>query len=372
MAPNSSNSSLEARAAGAVSQAVAEARSTRRVETFRNVLLTRQVAMTVVAILLFALFSVSANNFITWGNILDIIRASAFIGIVAVLWTYLMISGELDLSVGSAYGLGTIIIAWLISSGGVDPWLAAGITLLYGVGVGLINGVLTVYVGVRAFVVTLGMLSALRGAAHYISGSFPISFSRGVDSSLYPLGGSMAFDAIPAQALWFLAVFVLAAIVLRYSKFGYWLFATGGNEAAAQESGIPTRRIKLVAFVLVGLSCGLIAVLQAAWLKTATPTTGIAFELQVIGAVLIGGTALTGGEGSIYGTLVGTVILGMVTNGLVLMGYPPAAGLLATGVIVVAAGTLDVVMRRAGERAAQAAFAAAAAEAETTAETRPA
>ena len=352
---------MEARAAGAVSQAAAEARSAQRIETIRSVLLTRQVAMTVVAVALLIFFSFTANNFMTWGNIIDIVRASAFIGIVAVTWTYLLIAGELDLSVGSNYGFGTIVMAWLIASGGLDPWIAAGLTLLFGALVGLINGVVTVYIGVRAFVVTLGMLSALRGAAHYVSGSFPISFARGVESSLFPLGGGTLFG-VPAQAIWFVGVLVVGGIALRYTKFGYWLFATGGNELAAREGGIPTRRIRLVTFILVGLSCGLIAVLQAAWLKTATPTTGLAFELQVIGAVLIGGTALTGGEGSIYGTLTGTAILGMVTNGLVLMGYPPAASLLATGLIVVFAGVLDVVMRRTGERAAQAAFAAAAAE----------
>ena len=352
---------MESRAAGAVSQAAAEARSAQRIETIRGVLLTRQMAMTVVAVALFIFFSTNANNFLTWGNIIDIVRASAFIGIVAVTWTYLLIAGELDLSVGSIYGFGTIVMAWLIASGGLDPWIAAGLTLLFGALIGLINGVITVYVGVRAFVVTLGMLSALRGAAHYVSGSFPISFSRGADSSLYPLGGGV-FHGVPAQAIWFVAVLVVGIVTLRYTRFGYWLFATGGSELAARESGIPTRRIKLITFILVGLSCGLIAVLQAAWLKTATPTTGLAFELQVIGAVLIGGTSLTGGEGSIYGTLIGTAILGMVTNGLVLMGYPPAASLLAAGLIVVLAGVLDAVMRRTGERAAQAAFAAAASE----------
>ena len=115
------------------------------------------------------------------------------------------------------------------------------------------------------------MLSALRGAAHYMSGSFPISFARGAESSLYPLGDSNPLG-IPVQAIWFVAVVVAGIVVLRYTRFGYWLFATGGNELAARESGIPTRRIRFVAFVLVGLSCGLIAVLQAAWLKAATPT----------------------------------------------------------------------------------------------------
>ncbi|MEM7445725.1 MAG: hypothetical protein AAF414_20560 [Pseudomonadota bacterium] len=138
----------------------------------RDLALTRQTAMTIVALILVAYFAVEANNFLSTGNIIDILRATASIGIVSVAWTYLLITGELDLSVGSAYGLGTIIMAWLVGSAGMDPWTAAGLTLLYGAAVGFVNGTITVYIGVRAFVVTLGMLSLLRGASSAISGNF--------------------------------------------------------------------------------------------------------------------------------------------------------------------------------------------------------
>jgi ribose transport system permease protein len=114
--------------------------------------------------------------------------------------------------------------------------------------------------------------------------------------------------------------------------------------------GIPTKRIKLITFVIVGFSCALIAVLQGAWIRSASPGTGTGFELQVIGAVLIGGASLAGGEGNIYGTLIGAMILGMVTNGLVLFGLPPASSLLASGAIIIIAGTIDVLIRRAGGR----------------------
>ena len=313
----------------------------------RELLLTRQAAMTVVAIALFIFFSLQANNFFTLRNFLDIFRATAFIGIVAVAWTYLLIAGELDLSVGSAYGFGTILMGWLVVSVALDPWLAAGLVLAYGVIVGLVNGVITVYIGVRAFVVTLGMLSFLRGAAMALSGNFPYSYPRGLESSLFPLGGG-SLGVIPAPAVWFLAVLIVGAIVLRHTKFGYWVYATGGNELAAREMGIPTQRIKLAAFMIVGVSCALIAILQVAWLRSATPNTGSGFELQVIGSVLIGGAALTGGDGNVYGTFIGAAILGMVTNGLVLLGFPPASGLLASGAIIVVAGIIDVILRRAG------------------------
>jgi ribose transport system permease protein len=312
-------------------------------------LLTRQVAMTFVAVLLFSFFSIAAKNFLSVSNLLDIARGSAFIGIVAVAWTYLLIAGELDLSVGASYGLGTILMGWLIAGVGLNPWLAGILILLYGVLVGLVNGFITVYVGVRAFVVTLGMLSFLRGAALTICGNFPISYPRDLHSSLFLLGGG-SFGVIPAQVLWFLAWAFIGSVILRRTKFGYWVYATGGNESAAREMGIPTNLIKLITFILVGFSCALIAVLQGAWLRTASPSTGSGFELQVIGAVLIGGASLSGGDGSVYGTLVGAAILGMVTNGLVLLGFPPASDLLVSGAIIVGAGTTDAVLRRAGGR----------------------
>ena len=320
----------------------------------RDVLVTRQAAMTVVAIIIFVLFSLNSPHFLTIGNLFDILRAVAFIGIVAIAWTYLLIAGELDLSVGSIYGLGTILQGWLIASMGLDPWIAAVLILGYGIVIGATNGLITVYIGVRAFVVTLGMLSLLRGAALAISGNFPISYPRDVQSSLYQFGGG-TFGTIPAQAIWFFAVFVIGAIVLRTTKFGYWVYATGGNEPAAREMGIPTKRIKLITFILVGFACALVAILQGAWLRSASPSTGIGFELQVIGAVLIGGASLNGGDGNIYGTVVGAVILGMVTNGLVLFGFPPASGLLASGAIIIVAGIIDVIVRGAGGRVSVAA-----------------
>jgi ribose transport system permease protein len=313
----------------------------------RDILVTRQAAMTVVAIIILVFFSLKSPHFLTVSNLFDILRATAFIGIVAIAWTYLLIAGELDLSVGSIYGLGTILLGWLIAGLGLDPWLAAGLILVYGVIIGVINGVITVYVEVRAFVVTLGMLSLLRGAALAISGNFPISYPRDLQSSLFQFGGG-SVGVVPVQVIWFFGCFVIGAIVLRQTKFGYWVYATGGNESASREMGIPTKRIKLIAFVLVGFACALIAILQGAWLRSASPSTGIGFELQVIGGVLIGGASLSGGDGNIYGTIIGALILGMVTNGLVLFGFPPSSGLLASGGIIIVAGVIDVIVRRAG------------------------
>ena len=345
----SDNNSGEARLIAAATAAAAEAPSALAI-VLRERLLTRQSAMTVVAIVLFSYFSLTANHFFSWSNVLDIIRGTSFIGIVAVAWTYLLIVGELDLSIGSLYGLGTILMSWVIGGFGLDPWIAAGLTLCFGALVGLINGVVTVYMGVSAFVVTLGMLSLLRGLSFVISGGYPIPYPYGLESSLFPLGGGSLLG-IPAPAIWLFAALIVGGLVLGRTKFGYWVYATGGNELAAREMGIPTKRIKVLVFMLVGFSCGLIAALNGAWIKSANTTTGNGFEFQVIGAVLVGGAALTGGSGNIYGTFVGAFILGIVANGLVMAGFSPATGFLATGAIIIIAGITDVVIRYYGSRA---------------------
>src|SRR5262249_20628058 len=152
--------------------------------------------------IIFLFFAIKANHFLSLSNILDIARATAFIGIVAVAWTYLLIAGELDLSVGSIYGFGTILLGWLIAGIGLNPWLAAALILAYGIVVGLVNGIITVYIGVRAFVVTLGMLSVLRGSALAVSGNFPISYPRDMQSAFFSIGGGSLWG-VPAQAIWF-------------------------------------------------------------------------------------------------------------------------------------------------------------------------
>lgn len=305
----------------------------------------RQSAMALVAVALFIFFSIAAPAFLNAQSLVLIVQQTAFVGMVAVAFTFLMTAGELDLSMGSAYGLASILTAWLITNAGLDPLVAVLFVLAYGVVLGLFNGVVTVIVGVPSFIVTLGMLSLLRGLALFVSNNYPIQLPSDVQSPYFALTGGEIFG-VSAQVIWFIGIAVVGFIALKYMTYGYHVSATGGNALAAQEMGINTRAIKISAFVLVSTMCALVGLIQVGWLRNAAPTTGSGFELQVIGAVLIGGTAMSGGEGGVVGSVIGALILGMMNVGLVLMGLPPESTAIASGAIIVAAGTTDVVIRR--------------------------
>jgi ribose transport system permease protein len=307
--------------------------------------LLRQAGITAVAAVLFLFFSLTAAHFDDIGNILDTGRGIAFTTIVGVGMTYLFIAGEFDISVGSNYGLATIVMGLLVSEHGIAPWPAAALVLVVGAGIGLFNGLVTTIVGVPSFIVTLGMYSALRGAALVLSGSFPINFPENLSSSFFAVASGSVFG-VPAQLLWMFGVLIVGGFTLRLTRFGYHVYATGGNVAAARASGISTRRIKISCFILTGLTCAFIGVLQTGWFRTASPTTGGGFELQVIGAVIIGGVALTGGEGSVYGTFIGATILGMLSDGIVLLGVDGNYTQIVIGCIIILAASLDVALRR--------------------------
>jgi ribose transport system permease protein len=324
------------------------ARSVRSAPTY--VALAQQIGITAVAVVLFIVFSVRAENFLTVSNLLDVLRLVSFTAIVGVAMTFLFIAGEFDISVGSTFGLTAVVMAELVSSSGVDIWAAAFCAVALGTCIGLINGLVTTRLGVPSFIVTLGMLSLLRGLALVISGGFPPELPSDAKSRFFSVANGTVLG-IPAQVLWMVGFIVVGILVLRTTTFGAHVYATGGNVVAARASGINTRRIKLVCFVLTGASAGLIGALETGWLKTAPPTTGGGFELEVIGAVVIGGVALYGGEGSVFGTFIGAAILGMLDNGIVLLGVQANWTQVVIGAIIVVAASLDVMIRRGGKLA---------------------
>jgi ribose transport system permease protein len=316
-----------------------------------NASLAGQLALTAVAIVMFIGFSITAEHFFEVDNIVNVMRLVSFTTIVGVGMTYLFIAGEFDLSVGSNYAFSTIILGWLIVSQGWDPWPAALLVLGLAFSIGLINGLITTVVRVPSFIVTLGMLSLLKGGALVISGAFPFSYPRDMESSFFSVTAGTV-GRVPAQVWWMLGVLVVGAIALRFTRFGYHVYATGGSVRAAAASGIHTRRVKVACFVLTGGLVGLISILQGGWLRTASPTTGSGFELQVIGAVILGGVALSGGAGNVYGTFVGAFILGMMQNGIILSGVSAFWTQVAIGAIIIVAASLDVTLRREGKLAA--------------------
>src|SRR5712691_7503060 len=308
----------------------------RRLTIFRNSRTARlfaefpEAGILLATAAIFAGWSIFAPEFLTTDNLLSIGQQISFLGIVATGMTFLLIAGELDLSVGSNYGFLAIVFAFLVVDHGVNLVLALVLTVLFGVVIGFVNGFLTTQFRIPSFIVTLGMLGVLRGAALVLSGGLPVGTLT-----------DQTFNTVSA------GLFFAGAVVLAFTKFGSQVYATGGNRLAAAHAGIKTRRTKLCCFMLTGGLVGLIGVLAVGWLGNANPLTGQGFELQVIAAVVIGGTSLFGGAGSIFGTFLGAAIIGMISNGLVLVGVAQYWQQFVTGSIIVAAALLNVTLRRA-------------------------
>jgi ribose transport system permease protein len=336
----------------ALAQEAFVAPSQTRMQAFwRFILVSRSAAITVVAIILFIFFSVSTTTFIVPDNLLSMIRNVSLIGIVSVGFTYLFVAGEIDLSIGSVYGFLAMIMGLLAAQRGIDPWLAMIVVIALGAVIGLVNGLIVVRVGIPSFIVTLAMLTGYRSAALLVNGDQPL-VTTGI-GSFYDLTGGYLGGTVPWLIVWMLAVVAIGSVVLSQTKFGYHVYATGGNLEAARSSGINTGRVKLVCFMFTSALCGLIAALLYGYLHVAAPTTGTGFEFRVAGAVLLGGIALSGGRGTIYGSFVGAVIIGMMTNGLVLLGLSTHHADLATGLLIMVTGALDLYVRRAASRSLQ-------------------
>jgi ribose/xylose/arabinose/galactoside ABC-type transport system permease subunit len=283
------------------------------------------------------------DTFVTFDNGAIILQQTAVIGIAALGMTLVIISGGIDLSVGSIIALGTVVIALLVQKG-VSPLLAA----LAAVGAcalcGAFSGLLITRLRLLPFVVTLGMMGALRGAAKGLAGEQPIYPDDTWLNGLMRLGER---GSVPT-GVWLTLVFaILIAVVLRHTRFGRHVFAVGSSELTARLCGVPVERVKLLVYTLGAAFAGLAAILQFGYLTGGDPTTAVGLELNVIAAVVIGGASLAGGQGGVTGTLVGAVIMSVVANGCTKLGLANWVQEIVTGGIIVAAVLLDHFRRRA-------------------------
>jgi len=217
-----------------------------------------------------------------------------------------------------------------------------------GVLIGLINGVIVTRVGIPAFITTLAMLTAYRSLAIVVSNQLPVN----VDPTglFYDVTGGYINGTFPWLIVWLAVIGVIGALVLSRTKVGAHIYATGGNAEAARNAGIRVRRIKTLCFMITGGLCAVVAALLIGYLHIAAPITGTGFEFRVIGAVIVGGVALRGGRGTVYGSFMGAIIIGMITSGLVLLGFSQYWSDIVTGLLIVCTGALDIYVRRAGLR----------------------
>lgn len=282
------------------------------------------------------------ETFVTRDNFAIILQQTAVIGVAALGMTLIIVAGGIDLSVGSIIALGTVVIALLLQKG-VSPLLAA----LGGVGVsalcGALSGALITRLKLLPFVVTLGMMGALRGAAKGIANEQPVYPDETWLNGLMQLGG---VGGLPGGVWLMLVLAVLVALAMRYTRFGRHVFAVGSNELTARLCGVPVERVKVLVYLLGGVFAGLGAVLQFAYLTGGDPTTAVGLELNIIAAVVIGGASLAGGQGTITGTLVGALIMSVVANGCTKLGLSNWVQEIVTGGIIIAAVLLDYLRRR--------------------------
>jgi ribose/xylose/arabinose/galactoside ABC-type transport system permease subunit len=316
-----------------------------------RLLQSRSLATTVAALILFVAFSLASPLFLTGDNLFNMVRNITFTGIVAVGMSYLLIAGEIDLSVGSTYGFLTMVMGILVARQQVDPWLAMLAIIILGALVGLINGLIVTRIGIPSFIVTLAMLTAYRSLAIVVSNQLPIN----VDPTglFFDVTGGYIDDVFPWLIIWLVVIVVIGGFVLSRTKFGSDIYATGGDPEAARNNGINIRRIKTLCFMITSGLCGVVAALLIGYLHIAAPITGTGFEFRVIGAVIVGGVALRGGRGSIYGSFMGAIIIGMISSGLVLLGFSQYWGDIVTGGLIVCTGALDLYVRWAGMRSLQ-------------------
>lgn len=295
-------------------------------------------------ILLCLVLSIVNDHFLTGRNLMNVLRQVSINGILAIGMTFVILTRGIDLSVGSIVALSGLVAASFAttSAAGIagapyPAFLAIAVGLLVGASTGGVNGFLVARFRVPAFVVTLGMLSAARGLALLYADGRPIpALTEG-----FRWIGTGTVLGIPAPIVIFAVVFIVAWYVLSFTRFGRHVYAVGGNPHAAVVSGINTAKMHFRVFVISGALAGLAGMMLAARTGSALPQAGIAYELDAIAAVVIGGTSLAGGIGTIGGTLIGALLIGVVNNGLDLMGVESYYQQIIKGTLIVAAVLLD-------------------------------
>ncbi|MBB0245372.1 ABC transporter permease [Streptomyces alkaliphilus] len=318
----------------------------------RRLLHAREAGVLAALAVLFVLGTVLSPSFATADNLLSVGQQIAQIGIMAIGVTFVIVNGEIDLSVGSTYALSAICTGMAIAEG--VPWvLAALLGVAVGALAGLLNGLAVVLLGVPSFIVTLGTLSVFRGVALLISDGSPISLSSSQEgvAEFGLLGQGRLFGVVPMQLVFFAVIAALGIVLLSRSRFGFNSYAVGGNPEAARLVGINVGRVKVGAFVLSGLTAGLAGVLGLSFLSYVQGVTGTGLELTVISAVIIGGAALFGGSGTIWGTVIGVAFIGLLQNILNIQGISSFWQTVVTGLVIVAAVAADTWQRRRKTRA---------------------
>jgi erythritol transport system permease protein len=319
----------------------------------RAILLRGRAFFALIAIII--IFSLLSPNYFNINNLLQMSQHVSVYAILAIGMLFVILNGGIDLSVGSTLGLSGVVAGYLMQGVKIPAlniafypsvWVVVVITLAVGALVGLVNGLLVSRFKVAPFVATLGMLYVVRGAALLITGGLTYPHLEG-----NPALGNTGFDWLgfnsvlgaPIGVLVMVVLAVIASIVLNKAPFGRWLYASGGNERAAELSGIPVKKVQVRVYVISGVCAAIAGIIIASELTSGNPTSGNSFELTAIAAVVIGGASLAGGFGNIHGTLLGAFVIGFLSDGLVIVGVSEYWQMVFKGAVIVLAVLLNAI-----------------------------
>lgn len=301
-------------------------------------------------IALMAVFTVASDNFLQRDNLIGILQATAVNGVLAVAVTFVIITGGIDLSVGTLMTFCAVIAGVFLTYWGLPMPVGILAAIAAGALSGAVSGTLIAKMKIPPFIATLGMMMLLKGLALVISGTRPIYFN---DTPNFPMisqesliGAFMPFMPIPNGVLILFVVAIASSIVLNRTALGRYTFALGSNEEAVRLSGVNTDFWKIIVYTVSGAICGIAGLIIASRLNSAQPALGQGYELDAIAAVVIGGTSLSGGRGTILGTIIGALIISVLTNGLRILSVAQEWQTVVTGVIIILAVYADILRRR--------------------------
>jgi ribose/xylose/arabinose/galactoside ABC-type transport system permease subunit len=296
-----------------------------------NLNLSNFMVYIIFVIVMIAFAVLFGDTFFSVTNILNIAKQTAMISIMAVASTFVIGAGEIDLSVGSTVALSSLIVA-LVLQGTNNILLAVGAGIALGAGVGLINGLLVTKVRIPSFLVTLGMLSIVSGAAMWTTNTAAVPITNDTFNFIFGLG---QIGPVPILLIWTVVALVIGYFALTKLPFGKKVLAVGGNKLSAKYTGINVDRITIAVFVLSGIAASFAGMLYAGRVETARYTFGQGDELSVIAAVILGGTSLTGGVASVVGSVIGSLLMGMINNGLIIGGLSISQQMMVRGAIII-------------------------------------
>ena len=299
----------------------------------------RQYIIYIGLLIVFVVFAITLGEkgFLKSENLLNVFRQTAIISIMAVAMTFVIGAGHIDLSVGAVAGLSSVTTALALGGWGLPLPVAVLIGLLTGLIAGVSNGLLVAFVGIPSFLVTLGTLGIVNGTAQWMSDTAPIPIQ---DDTFTFIFGSGDIGPIPSLLIWTAVLFIVGHVVLRKTTYGRRVLATGGNAVAARFSGVDTRLITFLVMTVMGVTAGLAGMLFAGRLHSGRFEFGAGAELSVIAAVILGGTSLFGGRATVIGTLLGSLMIGLINNGLTLASLPTSQQFIVRGLIIILAVAL--------------------------------